>query len=441
VHMKKWLTHWGLALAALLWLTACAGNTHVAAVAANTPTTGPLKALPARAGYLDVDAAIERIIGKMTLDQKIGQMLMVEFEGTDYNGDLDAMLHNSHAGGVIIYNNNARTIPQMQTLMATAQSHADLPLMVAIDQEGGDVNRLSEFYGAAPSAMQLGATGDPTQAQAQGALDAQRMLNLGLNVNLAPDVDVSDGVGGGVDLTRMWGNTPGKVAMMAGAFLDGLQANGVAGSLKHWPGIGAVHSDPHLSLPVLDHSVAQLNAIDFAPFKDLLAHGPAMIMTTHVIVPTIDPDHPASLSPKLVDGILRQQLGYQGVIITDQLHMDGIYDYLRQYLHIEDFPTQIGQAGVLAVQAGNDILEGAFDSFSTSTMLSAIKTAVQHGEIPLSRIEASDRRILRLKWAYAMGLPRLIAAAGPAPLPQAQVAVQGAAFTGSVPDADVRHAA
>ena len=407
-------------LGAMLWLVACAGNTGaVAGVgSARPPLDDPPSAVsPPRDGTRGVTIAIDHIIGNMTLDQKIGQLLMVEFNGTDYNDNLDHMLRDEHVGGLIIYNSNTRTIPEMQALTATAQRHADFPLLIALDQEGGDVNRLAAFYGPAPSAAALGATDDPAQAADVGALDAQRMRDLGVNVDLAPDVDVSDGVGGGVDLTRMWANTPNATAMMAGSFLDGLQGQGVAGTLKHWPGIGAVHADPHLSLPILDHTRAQLNAIDFAPFADLLTHQPAMIMTTHVIVPAIDPDHPVSLSPTFVAGILRQQLGYQGVIITDQLHMNGIYDYMRQYLGIQDLATQIGEAGVLAILAGNDILEGAYDPFSASTMFAAIKTAVQQGRIPLTRIEASDRRILRLKWAYGMGMPRLIAAAGPAPLP------------------------
>jgi beta-N-acetylhexosaminidase len=414
-----------MTLCALIWLVGCAGQTT------RDTRQGPLApyaappALQGRAAAMDPNAAIDRIISKMTLDQQIGQMLMIEFylPGSP-NSYMAATLRQSHAGGVIIYNidkqNNDVPIPAtaaaFRTVADALQADADQPLLIALDQEGGDVNRLAPYFGAAPSASQLGRAGDLGKIQAEGALDAQRLAQIGVNVDLAPDVDVSDGIGGGVDLLRMWSTDPNTVATDAGAYLDGLQHAGIMGSLKHWPGIGAVHSDPHFSLPVLDRTVDQLQAKDFVPFKTLLAHGPAMVMTTHVIVTQVDPGVPTTLSPKLVQGTLRDQLGFQGVIITDQLHMDGILQYMSS-VGVTDYGAALDEAAVRAILAGNDILEGAFGEQSAVSMLNAIHHAVATGRITQQRIEDSDRRILRLKWAYGVGLDRLMQAAGPDPLP------------------------
>ena len=412
---------WGLVACVLLCLTACAGypdtstaskkqTSTVTPLPTMTATPSPLSPITRHSTSLDSEAAINRIISGMTLQQKIAQLLMVEFEGTTYNSDMSGMVRDEQVGGIIIYNNNARTIPQMQTLLNDVQANTSIPMMIALDQEGGDVNRLSEFYGAAPSAAQLAATGQPAQAQAAGALAAQRMLTLGMNVDLAPVVDVRS-IPNPIEGQRIWSNSTAITDQMAGAFLAGLQSQGVAGCLKHWPGIGSLTLDPHKTLPTVTHSVDQLNTLDFAAFKGLLPQGPAMVMVTGVLYPAIDPDLPATLSPKLVDGVLRGQLGYQGVVITDQLHMKGISDH---------YP--LGEAGVLSVLAGDDILEGAFDYYSARNMINALTDAVQSGRIPLSRIEESDRRILRVKWAYAMGLDKLQTLAGPDPTYKAPTA-------------------
>lgn len=431
---RAWL-RWSVMASAVIWLVACAGNPTGSGRNGLMLPAASAGALVGRAAVMDPDAAVERIIHKMTLDQKIGQMLMVEiFIHPQYDDYLGQYIRGAHVGGCIIYNldpaHNESPVPAtavaFRQMMDGLQAHADFPLLLALDQEGGDVNRLAPYFGAAPSAAQLGATGNPQRAFAEGQLDAQRLAQIGINVNLAPDVDVSDGQGGGVDPTRMWGTTPSAIISYAGAYLDGLQAAGMPGTLKHWPGIGAVHTDPHFSLSVLNHSLDQLNTIDFPPFKTLMTHGPALIMTTHAIVPAVEANVPTTLSQNMITGILRQQLGYQGVIITDQLHMQGILQYMSK-IGITDTYAALGEAGVQSVIAGNDILEGAFDPYSAQLMMNSIKAAVQNGRIPLARIEESDRRILRLKMAYNIGTAQLMHDAGPAPMP----AIPGAAIVAS----------
>jgi beta-N-acetylhexosaminidase len=311
------------------------------------------------------------------------------------------MLDNQHAGGIILYtfNGNIQTSSQVTALTAAIQAHAKIPVLISIDQEGGNVNRLDPITGPRPSARSIGATNNPKVAEQQGESDGQVLKQLGFNVNLAPDVDVqalSDAAFNDSSMARfeyrMYGTTPDKVATFAGAYLEGLQGYGVIGCLKHWPGLGADTVDPHDALPTLQSSQAELNSSNFAPYRMLLAQDDVdMIMSTHVLVPAYDKTYPATLSPILINQVLRGDLGYQGVIITDGLYMRAISDHWT-----------LSQAAVLAVQAGNDILLGPYNTQGVQSVLNALRAAVNDGQITKARIDLSVERILALKIKYGM---------------------------------------
>ncbi len=180
-----------------------------------------------------------------------------------------------------------------------------------------------------PPRTALAATGNPQTVYAQAQADAAHMRTVGLNVDFAPLVDVYQG--GGIDQSRTFGTTVQDVTTYSGAFLDGLQQNGVVGTLKHWPGLGASTGNPDFTLPTVNHTQAQLNAVDFAPFKALLGHQPGMIMVTTVFVPAYDSKNPAdALAGRCVDGVLRGQLGYQGVVVSDATDAQGLIKYMQQ---------------------------------------------------------------------------------------------------------------
>src|ERR1051326_2057184 len=234
---------------------------------------------------------ITQMISQMSLDEELGQMIMVEWdEGGIFNNDLQYMINNQHAGGIILYtfNHNIETRAQVTALTTAIQTHAQIPLLISTDQEGGLVNRLDPITGPRDTARQISATGNPNNAYKEGIYDGQVMHQIGFNSDLAPDVDVqslSDATFEASQMagfeTRMYGSDPQTVAAYAGAFLNGLQDQGVIGTLKHWPGLGGVTVDPHDTLPVLNRSQADLNTIDFAPYKMLLAEGNVdMIMST-----------------------------------------------------------------------------------------------------------------------------------------------------------------
>jgi beta-N-acetylhexosaminidase len=240
----------------------------------------------------------------------------------------------------------------------------------------------------------LAATGDPQRAYAQAQLDAERLLASGINVDFAPLADVYQG--GALDRSRMFGTSPDQVITYAGAFLDGLQQNGVEGTLKHWPGLGSAPANPDYGLPTITHTQAQLNTIDFAPFRALLRQQPGMIMVTHVMVSAYDSHEPASLSPVLIDQVLRGPLGYQGVVITDAMDGGGLLQFMQQQGYTD--PAQaIAEASVRAILAGNDIVECPIEPNRLAAVVSTLTIAVQSGRISQERLRQSLRRIIALK--------------------------------------------
>ena len=340
---------------------------------------------------------INAIVNKMTLDEKLGQMMIVQFYGPDYGLEISTMISQYKVGAALIFavNNNIASKPQLKSLLHQMQVNSSIPMITAIDQEGGTVDRLLNLDGPRPSAASIGATNDPSKAMAEGIQDAKDLSYYGFNLNLAPVVDVTNVYNSQLYL-RTYGNNSTIVTKMAGAYLQGLQESGkVMGALKHFPGLGDVGGDPHITVPSLYRTESALSAIDWAPYQTLIAQGNVhAVMVTHEIVTKIDSSKPSSLSYKIVTGILRNQLGFHGVILTDSLTMEGIIAYYTE-----------AQAAALAVEAGSDLLMGASTPNGVADMINGIKQAISAGDISQQRIDDSVRRILMLK--YQMGLLKI----------------------------------
>lgn len=349
-----------------------------------------------------LDQRIDTYITGLSTAQLIGQTLMMSVCANSYNADLDQALKQWHVGSAIIYTscNGGPTEPPtaagLRSLDQALQSNANRSgtLLIGIDEEGGSVDRLAPYYGSTPSARQLASTGNPMNAWAQAQTDAGRMSYLGLNVDFAPVVDVDQG--GGEGPSRMFGTTVSTVMTYAGAFLNGLQQNGVAGTLKHWPGIGAATGNPDYVLPTINQTQSQMIATDFAPFQLLLYQAPGMIMVTTVMAPAFDTKNPAMLSSTLVTGQLRGRLGYQGVIITDALGAQGLIIYMQGQGYTD--PTQgIAEASVRAFVAGDDLLLCPLSQNELAAIVTAMGNAVASGRISPSRLHTAVHRIIRLK--------------------------------------------
>ena len=354
-----------------------------------TPVVGAtVQAHMTAAQYIDL------LVKNMTLDQKLGQMMIVQFVGPSYSLDISTMISQYNVGAVLIFaaNNNIQSKPQLKGLIQQMQHSSAIPMTVAIDQEGGTVDRLINLDGPRPSATSIGATNNPINAYNEGVRDANDLSYYGINLNLAPVVDVNNVYNPQMYL-RTFGNNPTTVTQMAEAYLKGLQKSGkVLGTLKHFPGLGDVTTDPHSGVPHLDRSESDLMKIDWAPYKAMIQQGNVYsVMVTHEIVQAVDSSIPSSLSYKVVTGILRNQLGFQGVIMTDSLTMEGILAYYTE-----------SEAAALAVEAGDDVLMGATTPSDVAAMVTGLKQAVTSGQISEQRIDDSVRRILTLK--YQMGL-------------------------------------
>jgi beta-N-acetylhexosaminidase len=265
-----------------------------------------------------------------------------------------------------------------------------VPLFISTDFEGGIVNELRRITRERPSEAAIGATGNPQVAYNAGYSAAADLTALGLNVNFMPIVDVLTNANNPGLPMRTFGSDPMLVTNMGRAYLKGLTAGGIIGCLKHFPGLGSASIDPHFSLPHMNRSMATLNAIDFVPYRTMISEGIVpMVMVTHILNPQLDPTLPTSLSPNVVTKILREQLNFQGVIISDTLWMGGVSN-----------TYDLSQAAILAVKAGTDLLLGPRGLQETQTMLTGLKQAVENGQISVSQIDASVARIVEMKLHY-----------------------------------------
>lgn len=397
---KAWYMRWILMLSLLLvLLSACTNPLGSSVPASPSATTAPplLTVTPTPTQTPDplqaVKTKVLRMMAGMSLDQKLGQLIAVEYLGNNYQASgLQYMVTKQYVGGILYQYINRNFTPPDDTIAGMAafsqqiQHDAQIPLLLGTDQEGGEVNRLLTFHGPLPSAEAIAATGNPQNAFNQGAQAAKWMVQLGMNADLAPVVDVQT-VSPPILQTRMFGSTPQTVEAYAGAFLDGLQQNGIAGCLKHFPGLGAVTSDPHFGLPTIHRDINDLENIDLAPYKVMITKNhPAMIMDTDVVMSAIDPTLPAELSPKAINGLLRSDLGYDGVVITDGLYMHGISEH-----------WSLSEAAVMAILAGNDLVEGPYTVSQVAAVLEAFHQALQSGRLTEARVDQSVARILLMK--------------------------------------------
>ena len=383
----------------LFLLSACSlmpGNSSGGAYLAPIPsatTARPisLSPIPSSTPLSDSDLAAQ-MVQNMTLDQKLGQMVIVEFYGSTVTADTSAMLQQYGVSGVLIenQNGNAQTRSQLIALNAAMQKMAHIPLFITTDFEGGYVNELRQITSERASEQDIGVSNDPQVAYNAGHSAAADLTALGLNVNFMPIVDVLTNPNNPGLPMRTFGSDPTLVTNMGRAYLKGLTAGGIIGCLKHFPGLGSASIDPHKSLPYMDRSLATMNAVDLVPYRTLIDEGIVpMVMVTHILNPQLDPNLPTSLSPNVVTGLLRKQLNFKGVIISDTLWMGGISNTYN-----------LAQAAVLAVKAGTDLLLGPRGLSDTAEMINGLKQAVTNGQISQDVINASVARILEMKLHY-----------------------------------------
>lgn len=339
---------------------------------------------------------VESTVSDLSLDAKVGQLFVAGFDGTTPTPEIEALVAERQLGGVIYFSRNVESPDQLRTLSRELQELVPddgPPLLLSIDQEGGRVARLS-WGTEQPSAMALGAADDSTLAARAGEAVGRELRSLGIDVDLAPVLDVNNNPDNPVIGVRSFGERPETVAELGSSFAGGLQDASVVACGKHFPGHGDTAVDSHRDLPVIDHDRERLDRVELRPFRRAIEAGIDAIMTTHVAFPTItaDAERPATLSPRVVTGLLREELGFDGLVFTDCMEMDAIADSVGTV-----------EGCVQAVEAGCDQICVSHTPEKQRAAIDAVVTAVESGRISESDIDESVRRILRAKRTYDAG--------------------------------------
>jgi len=355
----------------------------------------------------------QKSLKKMSLEQKVGQMFMIwshaqflNVNGLEYITLRDTM-RKYHLGGFgltveyedgFLYKNEP-----LEAAMVTNQLQKDseFPLLFAADFERGLGMRLNEVTGF-PHAMAFGAANNLDFARQSGRITAMEARAIGVQWNWFPDVDVNSNPDNPVINTRSFGEDPTLVGQMAAAYIEGAHEFGMLTTAKHFPGHGDTDTDSHLDVPVVNGDMAHLDKVELPPFAAAIKGGVDAVLVAHVSVPALDPDpkRVASISPPIVTGLLRQQMGFHGLVVTDALQMNGLMK-----LFPEGGPAASARAAVEAVKAGNDILLIPDD---LNAAYNAVLNAVRSGEIPESRIDQSVLKILRAKASVGLNKARLV---------------------------------
>jgi beta-N-acetylhexosaminidase len=330
---------------------------------------------------------------KTTLEEQIGQLLVVGFSGTTVPQTLRDLIERYHIGGIILFSRNIRNSQQTLELTRCLQAIAKAsgqryPLFIMLDQENGLVRRLGQGATIFPGNMALGATASEQMAYDIAQATGRELRALGITMNLAPVVDVNDNPSNPVIGVRSFGEHPQEVARLAVATVKGYQAAGVISTLKHFPGHGNTSVDSHQALPILPHTLERLEQVELVPFKRCIDAGAESVMIAHIYFPQLMPSAalPATISPAIVQGLLRQHLGFKGMIISDCMEMKAV-------------SRTIGteQGTVLALQAGIDLVLVSHHYQQQVGSLEAVQTAIKAGELSPETIRQAAERVLSLK--------------------------------------------
>lgn len=329
----------------------------------------------------------------MTLEEQIGQLFVAGFDGTSPSPEITHLIQHYHVGNVILFSRNIQTTRQVRELTQRLQTIARAagqryPLLITLDQENGMVSRLGQDATTFPGNMALGAIGSEQIACEVAQATGRELKALGINMNLAPVADVNNNPANPVIGIRSFGEDPNLVASLAAAMVKGYQAAGVIATLKHFPGHGDTAVDSHLSLPVIPYNMERLSSIELVPFQRGIEAGVGCVMLAHIALPALTGDTalPATVSSVIVRDVLRERLGFAGVVMTDCLEMQAISKGIG-----------IEQGSVRAVKAGVDLVLISHRYERQRAGIEAVYAAVREGVITPAEIQQAAERVLRLK--------------------------------------------
>jgi beta-N-acetylhexosaminidase len=330
----------------------------------------------------------------------VGPLLVIGFDGTTATPRLKRLIQKEQIGGVILFSRNIESPKQLSALTAALRRWAgERGLLISIDQEGGRVQRLPKPFTQWPPVSRLGACHSYDLAYRMGQAIGLELAAVGVNLDFAPVLDVGTATKNPIIGDRAFSHDPAVVAAMGLAFIVGLQDQGVIACGKHFPGHGDTSVDSHKALPVVTAKADALLERELKPFRHAIENRLATIMTAHVKYPSLDPDWPATLSPVILTTLLRETLGFDGVVFTDDLEMKAIADH---------WPPEV--AAVQAIKAGADSLLICKDANAQDEVLEELRRAVADGTLPPVRIQQSLARLDRLKAHFPHAIQKAPAA-------------------------------
>lgn len=394
------LTALPLLMAALLLAVSCAGGDSVPSTQGANRSAGEDTAGATTSGERTAGGAggtgpgnaktrksvAEREVEAMSLREAVGQMFVVSIEGTQMNSYTERAIRERDVGGVLLFGSNMRSEAQVRSLTGSMQSAAEIPLLVAVDQEGGAVSN-APWVSPQPAAAEVGARGDPAEARRIAREMGRELSAAGVNADFAPVVDTGGGAAIG---SRSYGDDPTLVGRMGAAAIRGFREAGIMSAAKHFPNHGPATADSHTGRPIVSHDLETVKSYDLPPFRDAVDAGAPMVMVSHLVYPAMDPDLPASLSPAAMR-LLREELGFGGVIVTDDLSMEAATR-----------GGSVSEAAVAAARAGADAMILSGTAADQAAAQEAVVRAVESGEIPREAVYDSAERILEMKREYGL---------------------------------------
>jgi beta-N-acetylhexosaminidase len=344
--------------------------------------------------------SIPELLEEMSLDEKIGQMIFAGIsEDTTLSQNTKNLINKYKIGGIIFYSENLKTPEQAVRLLnqiKAENTQNSLPLLLGVDQEGGRISRLPGDLIKFPTNKEIGAINNGKFSFEIGTLLGRELNAFGFNLNFAPVLDVNSNPKNPIIGDRSFGSNPALVSKLGIQTMKGIQSQNIISVIKHFPGHGDTAVDSHLELPEIDNSIEELENLELIPFRHAIKNGADVVMVAHILLPKLDSDFPSSMSNTVITDILRKQLSYNGVVITDDMSMKAITNHF-----------DIGYAAVESVKAGSDIILVARDYNNITSVIEAVKYAVVTGEINEERINESVSRIINLKRKYEIDNERV----------------------------------
>jgi beta-N-acetylhexosaminidase len=331
-------------------------------------------------------------VSKMSLEEKIGQMLILGIEGYSLDENSRNLVRKYKVGGFIFFSTNVRDTNQLLNLINSVKkenANNKIPLFLSVDEEGGRITRMPKSFNRLPTNEAIGEINNPVFSNKIGRTIGNYIGSFGFNMNFAPVLDVNSNPQNPVIGDRSYSSDPHIVSNLGVETMKGIKSAGVIPVVKHFPGHGDTSVDSHLGLPVVKNDLQRLRNLEFIPFSEAIKNDAEVVMIAHILLPKIDKENPSSMSKTIITDILRDKLNFKGVVITDDMTMGAI---MKNY--------NIGEAAVKSVNAGSDVVLVCHGYNNEVEVINALESAVLNGNISKQRIDESVYRILSLKKKY-----------------------------------------